>query len=330
MKKIIKKILYKIFSSDLQARLIEFKQKIHSFIESKNQIIEINEENKMSPISSENRSEFKEDFDDEVYLKLNPEEKKLNEDSKINSLKHGGRESELCQKNQLSKRPEFATHGNIWPWLGVNASKKGLKVLEIGSRSVVSDSLWKKFIPNCEYTGFDVCYGKNVDVVGDIHRLSEYFPENHFDFIISFAVFEHLAMPWIAAEEIHKVLKIGGYVVIETHFSYSEHELPWHYFQFNSNALEVLFCKELGFQLIDSGLCNPIIGKFTDEASEYLRGVEVKDLYCHSSIVAKKNKDFSINGQNYNFSWRDAYKRISKETSYPLASDLLRKKKNKK
>ncbi len=270
------------------------------------------------------------DFDDEIYLKLNPDIKKTGEDPAIHFLKYGLKEGRPWQKNRLSKRPKFATHENIWPWLGVNASKTGLKVLEIGSRSVVSDSIWKKYIPNCEYTGFDVSDGKNVDVVGDIHRLSDYFPVNHFDFIISFAVFEHLAMPWIAAEEINKVLKIGGHIVIETHFSFSEHELPWHYFQFNSNALEVLFCKELGFELIDSGLYNPILGEFTDEASEYLRGMKVRDLYCHSSIIAKKYKDFSVNEKNYNFSWRDAYKRISSESSYPLESDLLRKKKNQK
>ena len=410
MKKILRNIQLKIFLKDLfQSKFVDLNQNINSLIRRNNQIKEINEENKTTLITVENISklpedfdaeiylklnpdvqeagedpaihflkygleegrfwqlpedfddevylklnpdvkkagedpaihflkygleegrfwQLPEDFDDEVYLKLNPDLKKVGEDPAIHFLKYGLQEGRLWQKNRLSKRPEFANHENIWPWLEINASKKGLKVLEIGSRAVVSDSLWKKFIPNCEYIGFDVSHGKNVDVVGDIHRLSDYFPDNHFDFIISFAVFEHLAMPWIASEEIYKVLKTGGHVVIETHFSFSEHELPWHYFQFNSNALEVLFCKELGFELIDSGLYNPIVGKFTDDASENLRGKEVKELYCHSSIVAKKYKDISIN-KNYNFSWRDAYKRISSESSYPLESDLLRKGKIKK
>ena len=371
MKRIIKKILNNKFLRDLiKSKLVDLNYKISLYIDSNNQNKEINEEKNTSLISSENNSQLPADFDEEVYLilnpdikeagedpalhflryglkegrlwklptdfdgevylKLNPDIKEAGEDPALHFLKYGIKEGRPWQKNRLSKRPKFATHENIWPWLEENASKIGLKVLEIGSRSVVSDSLWRKHIPNCEYTGFDVSDGKNVDVVGDIHRLSDYFPNNHFDFIISFAVFEHLAMPWIAAEEICKVLKTGGHIVIETHFSFSEHELPWHYFQFNSNALEVLFCNELGFELIDSGLYNPILGEFTDEASEYLRGMKVRDLYCHSSIIAKKYKDFSVNEKNYNFSWRDAYKRISSESSYPLESDLLRKGKNKK
>ncbi len=37
--------------------------------------------------------------------------------------------------------------------------------------------------------------GENVDLVIDAHRLSEYFDKESFDLVISFAVFEHLAMP---------------------------------------------------------------------------------------------------------------------------------------
>lgn len=93
--------------------------------------------------------------------------------------------------------------------------------------------------------------------------------------------------------------------------------MPWHYFQFNSNALEVLFCRELGYELIDSGLDNPIIGRFTNEASQYLQGQIVTDLYYHSLIIAKKTKMYDQLENNKGFSWRDAYKRISIESSYP-------------
>lgn len=133
-------------------------------------------------------------------------------------------------------------------------------------------------------------------------------------------------MPCIATEEISKILKTGGNVIIKTHFSFPENELPWRYFQFNSNALEVLFSKELDFELIDSGLDNIIIGNFSDQASKYLRGREVKDLYCHSSIIAKKNKEISKDIKN-NVSCRDAYNRIILESSYPLVGDMLRKEK---
>src|SRR5476649_364439 len=87
--------------------------------------------------------------------------------------------------NPLTKRPKIATHTNLWPWLASFANKKEVRVLEIGSRAVISDSLWKQHFPNCTYTGFDVFDGKNVNVVGDAHRLSEYFPPHSFDLIFS-------------------------------------------------------------------------------------------------------------------------------------------------
>lgn len=43
-------------------------------------------------------------------------------------------------------------------------------------------------------------------------------------------------MPWKVSIEIIKLLKINGCVFIETHYSYSTHERPWHFFQFSQNA----------------------------------------------------------------------------------------------
>jgi hypothetical protein len=34
---------------------------------------------------------------------------------------------------------------------------------------------------------------------------------------------------------------VGGVLFVETHFSFSSHERPWHFFQFSDMALRVLF-----------------------------------------------------------------------------------------
>ena len=225
--------------------------------------------------------------------------------------------------NPHTKRPKIATHTNIWPWLASFANRKEVRVLEIGSRAVISDSLWKQHIPNCTYTGFDVAEGKNVNVVGDAHRLSEYFPPHSIDLIYSLAVFEHLAMPWIVAEEISKLIDINGLVCVETHFSFSEHELPWHYFQFNANALEILFCDELGFETVDSGLDTPMVGRFAKNAAEYLRGQLVTDLWCHSSIIARKTAHKLK--PNESLDWRDVAKRVAANSAYPSNTGLSKR-----
>lgn len=282
------------------------------------------------------------DFSPNGYLKLNPDLKLAGIDPANHYAQHGASEGRCYQtdsvgdftkdeilagvpsvqdnkmhQNSETKRSTLASHENMWKWIGSIANKPGFRVLEIGSRSVVSDARWKKYIPKCDYTGFDIIEGKNVDIVGDAHRLTDYFAPNSFDLIISWAVFEHLAMPWLAVEEISKVLDVGGYACIETHFSYSEHELPWHFFQFNSRALEVLFCPELGFELIDSGLDNPIVGRFSFHAADYLKGRMVPELYCHSGIIAKKARPCPTDSDGKEFDWRKVAMRIASDSMYP-------------
>lgn len=260
---------------------------------------------------------FPEGFDPDIYLDLNPDVRAAGVDPAHHYMLYGCKEGRPYHHQMVTKRSTVCSHTKIWDWVGSFAAKKDLRVLEIGSRAVISDSKWKHFIPDAHYTGFDVLPGPNVDVVGDAHYLSEYFEPNSFDLVISFAVFEHLAMPWIVAEEISKILDTNGHVCIETHFSFSEHELPWHFFQFNSNALEVLFCKELGFEnIIDSGMDNPIIGVFAPDSSPNLRGQMVPHLYCHSAIIAQKSGKSQIrDGQQ--FDWRAIAQRISSESMYP-------------
>lgn len=284
------------------------------------------------------------DFDPELYLELNHDVRDAGVDPEEHYLKFGLKENRIFKAiagipsdldfalhaNPKTKRPLFAKHETIWDWIKDNGGKPGLRVLEIGSRSVQSDEVWKSAIPDCDYTGLDILDGKNVNIIGDAHQLSELFSYDAFDLIICFAVFEHLALPWIVVEEISKVLAPGGMVVIETHFSFSEHELPWLFFQFNANALEVMFCPELGFEIIDSGLDTPIVGRFSQSAAPYLRGSIVKDLYCHSSIIARKSYESSDSNTKPYFDWRKILARLGRESMYPLDSDLaLRQKTNK-
>jgi hypothetical protein len=216
------------------------------------------------------------------------------------------------RKDHISK-PENVSHGN-WPdYLSKTFNKKGLRVLEIGSRNVTGSNLRNRF-SNADYVGFDFYAGENVDVVGDAHKLSTYFAgQEKFDLIFSSAVFEHLFMPWIAALEIQKLLKVGGHVFTETHFSFASHERPWHFFQFSDMGLRALFNDSLGFDLIESGMSNPVSGYFAHNADGYLRYSPVTELYCHSEILCRKRCD--IEG----FEWSNvSIDGIVEGTRYPL------------
>lgn len=187
---------------------------------------------------------------------------------------------------------EIVSHQKWQEYIYGIGNHPGIRVLEIGSREVTGNSSARKELSRAEYVGFDYYPGNNVDVVGDAHKLSSYFSEDDkFDIIYSSACFEHFAMPWIVAVEISKLLKVGGIVFIETVFSFSSHERPWHFFQFSDMALRVLFSEELGFECIEAGMSNPIVGRFSSQADPYLKNQPVTGLYCHSEYLGKKVKD---------------------------------------
>ena len=206
---------------------------------------------------------------------------------------------------------QSATHANWLKLMLEIGNKPGMKVLEIGSREVTGESPARKLFDKAQYVGFDYCAGGNVDVVGDAHKLSGYF-DCQFDLIYSSAVFEHLAMPWIVAEEIAWLLKVGGKVFVETHFSFGSHERPWNFFQFSDMALKCLFSPALGFECLEAGMSNPIIGKFSSLADPYLRGRYVSGLYCHSQYLGVKRREVS------SFNWADVdVAEVVGNTRYP-------------
>ena len=135
-----------------------------------------------------------------------------------------------------------------------------LNVLEIGSRIVSPGSASKRplFPDSKSYTGFDYYPDSNTDVVGDAHKLSQYFGNQRFDAIFSISVFEHLAMPWLVAREISKILEVGGYTYHHTHFAWLPHEQPWDFWRFCDAGLKALFSPALGFDVIQAAYHEPM------------------------------------------------------------------------
>lgn len=90
-----------------------------------------------------------------------------------------------------------------------------LKILDIGSQDVSEEGYYGSYkhlfrCDNWEYTGVDLCDGKNVDVVlKDVYRWNE-FSSNSFDVIVSGQAIEHIEFFWITMYEISRVLKSDG------------------------------------------------------------------------------------------------------------------------
>lgn len=138
-------------------------------------------------------------------------------------------------------------------WAAVRTSLRA-NVLEIGSRARSGITRRNLFPADCDYTGFDIVAGENVDVVGDAHAMSRHLPAEHFDFVFSVSVWEHLAMPWLVSLELNRVMRTGGLAMINTHQSWPVHEEPWDYFRFSDYSWPTLFNAATGFEIVARGM----------------------------------------------------------------------------
>lgn len=185
--------------------------------------------------------------------------------------------------------PDKTIHLNWIKYLASEFDKEGFEILEVGSREVTGKAIFPALLSKAQYTGFDIYEGKNVDISGDAHVLGKNLPKGKkYDLIFSSACFEHFAQPWKVANEMIGLLKVGGHVFVETHFAFSAHERPWHFYHFTDLALKSLFSVAGGISCIEAGMSNPFVGRFSSRASKYLKNKQVKGLYCHSSFFGKK------------------------------------------
>ena len=100
-----------------------------------------------------------------------------------------------------------------------------LNVLDVGSLDV--NGTYRPLIEGrgWDYTGLDICAGRNVDIVSaDPFR----FPveDDSYDMVISGSTMEHVTAIWKWVPELVRVLKPGGKLVIITHWQIREHRYP--------------------------------------------------------------------------------------------------------
>lgn len=118
------------------------------------------------------------------------------------------------------------------------------RVLELGTLRWDQDhpTHHKAWLPNAsEYVMCDIAAGVDVDVVADAHALADRFPPASFDVAILISVLEHLQRPWIAIDQLARVVAPGGLVHVATHQTFPIHGYPSDYFRFTREALVSIF-----------------------------------------------------------------------------------------
>lgn len=80
---------------------------------------------------------------------------------------------------------------------------------------------------------------RHTDVIADAHALP--FIDECFDGIVSMNAFEHYYNPNQVVDELLRVLKPGGWLVVQTAFLQPEHEYPWHFYNTTTEGLKQWF-----------------------------------------------------------------------------------------
>ncbi len=116
----------------------------------------------------------------------------------------------------------------------ISAYQSDKKTLEIGSWG---NPRYGRFFSN--KTGIDVRAGAGVDVVASVYSIP--FKDAAFDIVLCISVLEHLEEPAKAIEEMKRVLKPGGKIIVSVPFMYPIHESPGDYWRFTKFGLKSLF-----------------------------------------------------------------------------------------
>jgi SAM-dependent methyltransferase len=114
-------------------------------------------------------------------------------------------------------------------------------ILEIGSQQVPGQEEIADLRPlfsNKPYLGLDVQSGPGVDLVADVEALPQ--ATASVGTVIAMNTLEHVPRFWRGFDEIYRVLRPDGALLVSCPFYFHVHAYPSDYWRFTSEALELL------------------------------------------------------------------------------------------
>lgn len=129
---------------------------------------------------------------------------------------------------------------DAWLIEKINNIPSGKKILDAGA----GEARLKKYCSHLEYTAQEIAlydgvgnskgYQKNernysdIDIFSDIYKIPV--KDNFFDVILCVEVIEHLTDPIKAINELKRILKVGGQLIITAPFNSLTHYAPYHFY----------------------------------------------------------------------------------------------------
>jgi len=121
-------------------------------------------------------------------------------------------------------------------------------IYEFGAMQVADQEGWadiRSFFSGKEYVGCDREPGPGVDRVEDLHGLT--LPDESAGTVVSLETFEHVEFVRKAADEIYRVTKPDGVIMISSQMDFHIHGYPNDYWRFTPNGFRSLLsaCREV-------------------------------------------------------------------------------------
>lgn len=132
----------------------------------------------------------------------------------------------------------------------INNNTKGGEMLFVGiAGDNCRDGEYAYLFNNYKSTSLDICEEYNPHVVGDINKTD--FENNSWDLIIAVQMLEHNENIFDMGKEIDRILKPGGYFIIDCPFMYPFHAEKgfMDLWRVTKDGMKVLFGKY--FELVD-------------------------------------------------------------------------------
>jgi SAM-dependent methyltransferase len=114
-------------------------------------------------------------------------------------------------------------------------------IVEIGSYQVEGQQDLcdlRGFFADKDYLGVDMREGPGVDLVASVEKLP--LADHSVGCVIALSTFEHVQRFWLGFEELIRVLRPDGMLVISCPFHFHIHDYPSDYWRFTPAALELL------------------------------------------------------------------------------------------
>lgn len=109
------------------------------------------------------------------------------------------------------------------------------------------ESTYKKFFLRFadSYTGVDwgnTLHDSKADIISDLNKEIK-LEDNVADTLISLSVMEHLYEPQVFLDESYRILRSGGYFILQVPWQWHIHEAPHDYFRYTPYGLKYIFEK---------------------------------------------------------------------------------------